>query len=628
MPPIGETQDVDSIIDVVNIENNDLGLNENGSGNESVIDNGSNNGTWTDRIKAINDIPDNKIPLDQLLMNLVSSGNEKYAKLASDLMEINMTHGQVSDNLGSDCFDKISVTANVKQNTEQGINNDETNMEWTTVRPKNKRTRTNSDDSKKINTEITLSPNKKQKSADNRSKTKIANGNKDNSIQGHQGQIQANKNTEIKSGAKARNPLNKDSVLIIVTEIPESTYLNSIKMENMILNAFPRLRETGMWTRYRINKKHERKCYITLPKEHFNENISEVIKSQIGFESSKVKVVQGINDVPEKAHKVVAIGVHQTISEDEIKSELAKHNITINKVQRLKFNGQPTRKVVIEFENEQDKKIALFSGIYFGRMRIRCETYRITPPVTQCYKCQGFNHVAKDCKSNQKCVRCAGPHKSADCPDRNKGSLILKCSNCDGNHVASSKNCPKFKEQIKIQADRVKTRQEKAQNSLVVRGITFSNMVQNKTDKVQSDLTEKIQTNKRETEQVLDKVVQKLESRLETAFKELSEKVVSFMVNSMLEIYEKLDKKNADKVYDILCKESVEHFNLRLDPVSPPLAPPTSVDTSAARSGSSQQNKTKKNATNKKAPTPRQVPKTSKPQNYVAPPYQVPSPRS
>ena len=122
-------------------------------------------------------------------------------------------------------------------------------------------------------------------------------------------------------------------------------------MENMILNAFPRLRETGMWTRYRINKKHERKCYITLPKEHFNENISEVIKFQIGFESSKVKVVQGINDVPEKAHKVVAIGVHQTISEDEIKSELAKHNITINKVQRLKFNGQPTRKVVIEFEN-------------------------------------------------------------------------------------------------------------------------------------------------------------------------------------------------------------------------------------------------------------------------------------
>ena len=54
-------------------------------------------------------------------------------------------------------------------------------------------------------------------------------------------------------------------------------------------------------------------------------------------------------------------------------------HVTINKVQRLKFNGESTRKVVIEFENEQDKKIALFNGIYFGRICNRYETYRITP---------------------------------------------------------------------------------------------------------------------------------------------------------------------------------------------------------------------------------------------------------
>ena len=151
-------------------------------------------------------------------------------------------------------------------------------------------------------------------------------------------------------------------------------------MENMILNAFPRLKENGMWTKYRINKRHQCKCYITLPLDHLSEKVSEIIKSQIGFDSCKVKVIKGINNVPEKAHKVVAIGVHQTISEDDIKTELAKNNVKINKVQRLKFNGQPIRKVVIQFKNEQDMKIALFSGIYFGRMRIRCESYRTTPP--------------------------------------------------------------------------------------------------------------------------------------------------------------------------------------------------------------------------------------------------------
>ena len=52
---------------------------------------------------------------------------------------------------------------------------------------------------------------------------------------------------------------------MIVTDIPENTF-NSIKVENMILRAFPRLKETGMmmWAKYRVNKKHEGKCYVTL----------------------------------------------------------------------------------------------------------------------------------------------------------------------------------------------------------------------------------------------------------------------------------------------------------------------------------------------------------------------------
>ena len=120
---------------------------------------------------------------------------------------------------------------------------------------------------------------------------------------------------------------------------------------------------------------------------------------------------------------------------------------------------------------------------------------------------------------------------------------------------------PKFKDQIKVQADKAKARQEKLQNNLVVRGITFSNMVQNKTEKVQSVLAEKIQNNKKETELELGNIVQKLETKLEESFKALSEKVASFMVNFMVEIYEKLDRKNADKVYSILSIESVLTFS-------------------------------------------------------------------
>ena len=168
----------------------------------------------------------------------------------------------------------------------------------------------NSNDSEKIKLDITVSPSKKQKSH-NKDVETTGNGNASNSrkqVQGHSDQ-----NTITKSGIRNRDALNKDSVLVAITEIPENTYFNSIKMENMILNSFPKLKETGMWTKYRINKRHQCKCYVTLPKDHFNENVSEVIKSQTGFHNSKVKVIKGINDVPEKTHKVVAIGVHQTI---------------------------------------------------------------------------------------------------------------------------------------------------------------------------------------------------------------------------------------------------------------------------------------------------------------------------
>ena len=156
-------------------------------------------------------------------------------------------------------------------------------------------------------------------------------------------------------------------------------------------------------------------------------------------------------------------------------------------------------------------------------------------------------------------------------------------------------------------------------------------MVQNKTEKVQSEITEKIQINKRETELELDNIVQKLEHKVEESFKALSERVVSFMVNSMVEIYEqldrknadkvlysilskesvecfniklhpitsniqttysmveiyeKLDRKNADKVYSILSKESVDCFNIQLHPISPPLAPSASVETSVTQTDS------------------------------------------
>ena len=81
------------------------------------------------------------------------------------------------------------------------------------------------------------------------------------------------------------------------------------------------------------------------------------------------------------------------------------------------------------------------------------------------------------------------------------------------------------------------------------------------------------------------------------------------MVNSMVEIYEKLDRK---KVYSILSKESVDCFNIQLHPISPPLSPSTSVETSVSHVDTSKtKNKPKKPTITQKLAAPH----SRKPQN-------------
>ncbi|GBO04125.1 hypothetical protein AVEN_120534-1 [Araneus ventricosus] len=46
------------------------------------------------------------------------------------------------------------------------------------------------------------------------------------------------------------------------------------------------------------------------------------------------------------------------------------------------------------------------------------------------------------CSSNPRCMKCAGPHKSKDCPKPNRDTQP-KCLHCNGAHTANFTDCPK-----------------------------------------------------------------------------------------------------------------------------------------------------------------------------------------
>ena len=56
----------------------------------------------------------------------------------------------------------------------------------------------------------------------------------------------------------------------------------------------------------------------------------------------------------------------------------------------------------------------------------KCRVYDGTELV-QCMKCRGYNHIAKDCKNQDICIKCHGQHKTVNCESQEK---VIKCIIC------------------------------------------------------------------------------------------------------------------------------------------------------------------------------------------------------
>lgn len=147
------------------------------------------------------------------------------------------------------------------------------------------------------------------------------------------------------------------------------------------------------------------------------------------------------------------MNIDQEMSNEEMIEDLKFKNGALNEaaivvITKISRNNKNKNKkcydAIIEVEEDTYNVLLMMKMVVLGWHR-----YRVVEniPMTRCYKCCGFGHMAKDCRNKQACSKCGEEHKFSECK-----SSELKCTNCcvlkerlkidiNVNHEAYDKNC-------------------------------------------------------------------------------------------------------------------------------------------------------------------------------------------
>ena len=105
--------------------------------------------------------------------------------------------------------------------------------------------------------------------------------------------------------------------------------------------------------------------------------------------------------------------------------------------------NQRTAHLYLTFNNVEAANRAITNSLFICNKKCRVNKNRKEP--IRCLKCQGWNHLAKDCnKTHDTCGNCTGHHRTCDCK-----SSVIKCASCNKEgHQSWSQSCPTFTKKL------------------------------------------------------------------------------------------------------------------------------------------------------------------------------------
>ena len=128
-------------------------------------------------------------------------------------------------------------------------------------------------------------------------------------------------------------------------------------------------------------------------------------------------------------------------TKEEIIAEMGDQGVTDAVIIKVNQNGlqRPTNTVILSFNTQTPPKY-----ITVGFERVSVAMY--IPNPLRCFKCQRYGHGSNNCKNQLACARCGTQgHNDSSCKQEEK------CVNCGGHHMASSRDCPKWLGEKRVQ---------------------------------------------------------------------------------------------------------------------------------------------------------------------------------
>lgn len=145
----------------------------------------------------------------------------------------------------------------------------------------------------------------------------------------------------------------------------------------------------------------------------------------------------------EKTHAFVLTGLDEEVKPEEIEGELKEKGIEIKKVYKMR-----SKRILFLVITKSDVKLKPLQERIkvVNYTRVSWDRYYNKKLITQCHRCQMWNHATTNCNAKPACLKCAGEHWTHECTKSKDEPAV--CVNCKGSHPANSTECTVYVQKI------------------------------------------------------------------------------------------------------------------------------------------------------------------------------------